>query len=58
VTLKLGGKSPVIIDAGAPIEPVATVLAAAKQFNGDQACVNPDYAFRPFSRARTPTPAA
>jgi aldehyde dehydrogenase (NAD+) len=58
VTLKLGGKSPVTIDAGAPTEPVATELAAAKQFNGGQACVSPDYVFRPFSRACTPTPAA
>ena len=45
VTLELGGKSPVIIDDGADIEKVAAQLASAKQFNGGQACICPDYVF-------------
>ncbi len=43
VTLELGGKSPVIVDEGADLQKVATDLAAAKQFNGGQACISPDY---------------
>ena len=45
VTLELGGKSPVIVDKGADIAKVAAQLAAAKQFNGGQACISPDYVF-------------
>jgi aldehyde dehydrogenase (NAD+) len=45
VTLELGGKSPVIVDEGADIGKVAAQLAAAKQFNGGQACISPDYVF-------------
>jgi aldehyde dehydrogenase (NAD+) len=45
VTLELGGKSPVIVDDGANITKVAGDLAAAKQFNGGQACISPDYVF-------------
>jgi aldehyde dehydrogenase (NAD+) len=45
VTLELGGKSPVIIDEGANIEKIAADLAGAKQFNGGQACICPDYVF-------------
>jgi aldehyde dehydrogenase (NAD+) len=47
VTLELGGKSPVIIDHGADIEKIAADLANAKQFNGGQACICPDYVFVP-----------
>lgn len=43
VTLELGGKSPVIVDEGADLEKIAADLAAAKQFNGGQACICPDY---------------
>ena len=43
VTLELGGKSPVIVDADADVQKVAADLAAAKQFNGGQACICPDY---------------
>jgi aldehyde dehydrogenase (NAD+) len=43
VTLELGGKSPVIVDEGADVQQVAADLAAAKQFNGGQACICPDY---------------
>lgn len=45
VTLELGGKSPVIIDQDADIAKVAADLANAKQFNGGQACICPDYVF-------------
>jgi len=45
VTLELGGKSPVIIDEGADIPAIAAALAGAKQFNGGQACICPDYVF-------------
>jgi aldehyde dehydrogenase (NAD+) len=45
VTLELGGKSPVIVDEDADIVKVAEDLAAAKQFNGGQACISPDYVF-------------
>ncbi len=45
VTLELGGKSPVIIDDGANIDGIAAALAGAKQFNGGQACICPDYVF-------------
>lgn len=45
VTLELGGKSPVIVDTDADVQKVAADLAAAKQFNGGQACICPDYVF-------------
>jgi len=45
VTLELGGKSPVIVDDDADVKKVATDLAAAKQFNGGQACISPDHVF-------------
>jgi aldehyde dehydrogenase (NAD+) len=45
VTLELGGKSPVIVDETADVKKVAADLAAAKQFNGGQACISPDYVF-------------
>jgi aldehyde dehydrogenase (NAD+) len=45
MTLELGGKSPVIVDEGADVQKIAGDLAAAKQFNGGQACICPDYVF-------------
>ncbi len=45
VTLELGGKSPVIVDEDADVKMVAGDLAGAKQFNGGQACICPDYVF-------------
>ncbi len=45
VTLELGGKSPVVVDESADIDKVAADLAQAKQFNGGQACICPDYVF-------------
>src|SRR6056300_547894 len=43
VTLELGGKSPVIVDQGVDVKKIAGDLAGAKQFNGGQACICPDY---------------
>jgi len=45
VTLELGGKSTVIVDEDADVKRIAEDLAAAKQFNGGQACICPDYVF-------------
>jgi aldehyde dehydrogenase (NAD+) len=45
VTLELGGKSPVIVDKGTDVQKIAADLAGAKQFNGGQACICPDYVF-------------
>lgn len=50
LTLELGGKSPVIVDASADIAKVAADLANAKQFNGGQACICPDYVFVPADK--------
>ncbi len=43
VTLELGGKSPVIIDAAHPIEHAAKEIAYGKLANGGQICIAPDY---------------
>lgn len=43
VTLELGGKSPVIIDAEHPIEHAAKEIAYGKLANGGQICIAPDY---------------
>jgi aldehyde dehydrogenase (NAD+) len=53
VTLELGGKSPVIVGDGADARKVAADLAAAKQFNGGQACICPDYVFVKASALQT-----
>jgi aldehyde dehydrogenase (NAD+) len=43
VTLELGGKSPVVIDASADIPTAARRVAWAKCVNAGQTCVAPDY---------------
>ena len=43
VTLELGGKSPVLVDADANLEEAARKLAWGKCLNGGQTCVAPDY---------------
>jgi len=43
VTLELGGKSPVIVDADADLEVVARRLAWVKLMNSGQTCIAPDY---------------
>ena len=43
VTLELGGKSPVIVDASADIHLAARRIVAGKFLNCGQTCVAPDY---------------
>ncbi|WP_202841646.1 coniferyl aldehyde dehydrogenase [Luteimonas saliphila] len=43
LTLELGGKSPAIVCADAPLERVAARLATGKWFNAGQTCIAPDY---------------
>lgn len=43
VTLELGGKSPVLIDADADLKQVAERVLAVKTFNAGQICLSPDY---------------
>jgi len=43
VTLELGGKSPVIVDASANVEVAAKRVAWGKWLNAGQTCVAPDY---------------
>jgi len=43
VTLELGGKSPVIVDRGAPLDRVAASVAYGKLANAGQTCIAPDY---------------
>jgi aldehyde dehydrogenase (NAD+) len=45
VTLELGGKSPVIVDASADLEQAAKVIMAAKFINNGQTCVAPDHVY-------------
>ncbi len=43
VTLELGGKSPVIVDASADLEVAASRIVWGKFFNAGQTCIAPDY---------------
>jgi aldehyde dehydrogenase (NAD+) len=43
VTLELGGKSPVLVDADANLHEAARKIAWGKCLNGGQTCVAPDY---------------
>ncbi len=43
ITLELGGKSPVIIDASANLEEAAKKIAWGKFINNGQICLSPDY---------------
>jgi len=47
VTLELGGKSPVIVDAGYPLERAAERILAGKLINAGQSCIAPDYVLLP-----------
>jgi coniferyl-aldehyde dehydrogenase len=47
VTLELGGKSPVLIDRGQPLERVAVEIAYGKLANAGQTCIAPDYVLLP-----------
>ena len=50
VTLELGGKSPVIVDADCDIDLAASRIAYGKLLNAGQTCVAPDYALVPRGR--------
>ena len=47
VTLELGGKSPVIVDRGYPLQTAARRIAYGKCANGGQICTSPDYLLLP-----------
>ena len=47
VTLELGGKSPVLIDRGQPLDRVAASIAYGKLANAGQTCIAPDYLLLP-----------
>jgi coniferyl-aldehyde dehydrogenase len=47
VTLELGGKSPVLVDRGQPLERVAADIAYGKLANAGQTCIAPDYVLLP-----------
>jgi len=51
VTLELGGKSPVLIDADYAMEKAVRSVAHGKLFNAGQTCVAPDYVLVPEGRA-------
>ncbi len=53
VTLELGGKSPVVIDASAKLKDAAGSLAFGKCNNAGQACIAPDYALVESSARNT-----
>ncbi|MFC5577953.1 coniferyl aldehyde dehydrogenase [Lysobacter niabensis] len=50
VTLELGGKSPAVIGADAPMETAVARIATGKLFNGGQTCIAPDYVLVPHDR--------
>lgn len=47
VTLELGGKSPVLVDCGQPLDRVAADIAYGKLANAGQTCIAPDYVLLP-----------
>jgi len=47
ITLELGGKSPVVVDADYSIDRAARNVAWAKLYNGGQVCAAPDYVLVP-----------
>lgn len=51
VTLELGGKSPVIVDAAVPLERIAHPIAWGRFLNAGQTCVAPDYVLATGGRA-------
>ena len=50
LTLELGGKSPVILDAEADLRHAAERIAWGKLFNAGQTCIAPDYVLAPRER--------
>ncbi len=47
VTLELGGKSPVVVAPGYPIEHAVQRVLVGKLLNAGQTCIAPDYALVP-----------
>ena len=45
LTLELGGKSPVIVDASADLDQAAKVIVASKFLNNGQTCIAPDHVY-------------
>ncbi len=45
VTLELGGRSPVIVDASADLDQAAKVIVASKFLNNGQTCIAPDHVY-------------
>ena len=52
VTLELGGKSPVIVDASCDLADAARKIAVGKLFNAGQTCIAPDYALVPAAQVQ------
>ncbi|WP_416383952.1 coniferyl aldehyde dehydrogenase [Roseateles microcysteis] len=52
LTLELGGKSPVIIDASADLAVAAARIAFGKLLNAGQTCIAPDYLLVPRGQGR------
>ena len=50
VTLELGGKCPVVLDATTDLAAAAATIAAARCYNSGQVCLCPDIAWVPESR--------
>ena len=50
VTLELGGKSPVILDADCDLQAAAGRIAFGKLLNAGQTCVAPDYVLAPANK--------
>jgi coniferyl-aldehyde dehydrogenase len=50
VTLELGGKSPLIVDADSDFARIMPMVAVGKLFNAGQTCIAPDYALVPRAR--------
>ncbi len=51
VTLELGGKSPVLLGAGADLDRAAKRVMTGKTLNAGQICLAPDYVLAPRDRA-------
>ena len=53
VTLELGGKCPVVLDATTDVAAAAATVAAARCYNGGQVCLCPDVAWVPDGMRET-----
>ena len=53
VTLELGGKTPVVVAPGYPIEHAVQRVLVGKLLNAGQTCIAPDYALVPRAQLET-----